>query len=126
VTTPATWGGIAAIVISATTGDVLQASAMREIGDLGMLRQAHGVGPVILRVISNPRFMLGLLFMAFGFFSLLITLSWDDVSIVGPASASLTFVANAVAARFFLKEHVSPRRWLAALFVGGGVALLAR
>jgi drug/metabolite transporter (DMT)-like permease len=70
--------------------------------------------------------MLGLLFMALAFFSLLVTLSWDDVSVVGPASASLTFIANAFAARIFLKERVDHRRWLAALFVAGGVALLAR
>jgi len=66
-----------------------------------------------------------MVFMALGFFSLLITLSWADVSVVGPASASLTFVVNAIAARIFLHEHVSPRRWVAALFVAGGVALLA-
>jgi len=121
----ATWGGIAAIVISATAGDVLQASAMREIGDLGELRRTHGLAAVVRRVVSNPQFMIGMIFMALGFFSLLITLSWADVSVVGPASASLTFVANAIAARIFLKEHVSRRRWMAALFVAGGVALLA-
>ncbi len=74
---------------------------------------------------GNPRFLIGMLFMALGFFSLLITLSWADVSVVGPASASLTFVANAFAARIFLNEHVSRRRWTAALFVAAGVALLA-
>jgi drug/metabolite transporter (DMT)-like permease len=98
---------------------------MREIGDLGALRQSHGLWTVIRRVAGNPRFMIGMIFMALGFFSLLITLSWADVSVVGPASASLTFVANAIAARIFLNEQVSRRRWAAALFVAGGVALLA-
>ena len=64
--------------------------------------------------------------MAIGFFSLLITLSWGDVSIVGPASASLTFIANALAARLYLKERVDHRRWMAAMFVAAGVFLLAR
>lgn len=121
----ATWGGVAAIVISATAGDVLQASAMRQIGDLGVIREAHGLGQVVRRVVSNPRFMIGMIFMAVSFFSLLITLSWAAVSVVGPASASLTFIANAMAARLFLSEHVSRRRWMAALFVAAGVALLA-
>lgn len=121
----ATWGGVAAIVISATAGDILQASAMRQIGDLGVIRQSHGMAEVIRRVASNPRFMIGMVFMALGFFSLLITLSWADVSVVGPASASLTFVANAIAARIFLHENVCRRRWTAALFVAAGVALLA-
>jgi drug/metabolite transporter (DMT)-like permease len=63
--------------------------------------------------------------MACAFFSLLLALSWADVSLVGPASASLTFVTNAVAARIFLHENVDRRRWTAALLVAGGVALLA-
>ncbi|HSY12090.1 MAG TPA: EamA family transporter [Verrucomicrobiae bacterium] len=122
----AIWSGIGAIVVTATAGDVLQARAMKEVGDLGEIRQSYGVLAVVRRVVSSGRFMLGLLFMALAFFSLLITLSWEDVSVVGPASASLTFIANAFAARIFLKERVDHRRWLAALFVAGGVALLSR
>jgi drug/metabolite transporter (DMT)-like permease len=121
-----TWGGIAAIVISATAGDVLQSYAMKQIGDLGLIRQSRGLGEVIRRVVTNRRFMLGMLFMTLGFFSLVVTLSWNDVSLVGPASASLTFIANAIAARIFLKERVDHRRWMAAAFVASGVAILAR
>jgi drug/metabolite transporter (DMT)-like permease len=126
VSTLAVWSGIATIVVTATAGDILQAGAMKNIGDLGQLRQSSGTLAVVRRVASNSRFMLGLLFMALAFFSLLVTLSWENVSVVGPASASLTFIANAFAARIFLKERVDHRRWLAALFVAGGVVLLAR
>ena len=125
MTNLALWGGIGAVVMASTVGDVLQSRAMKEIGDLGLMRKEHGLFGVIRRVISNPRFLLGLAFMAIGFFSLLITLSWEDVSIVGPASASLTFLANALVARIYLKEHVDRRRWLASLCVAAGVALLA-
>jgi drug/metabolite transporter (DMT)-like permease len=118
--------GIGSIVVTSTAGDVLQAHAMRQIGDLGAIRQRHGLIEASRRVLSSPAFMLGLLFMAMAFFSLLISLSWGSVSVVGPASASLTFIANAVAAQIFLKERVDRRRWLAALFVAAGVALLAR
>ena len=125
MTSGAMWAGIAAIVITATAGDVLQSSAMKEIGDLGAVRKSHGLFQVVRRVVASPKFILGLLFMALAFASLLVTLSWADVSIVGPASASLTFIANALAARVFLKERVDHRRWLAAAFVAAGVALLA-
>ena len=121
----AVWSGIATIVITATLGDVLQSRAMKEIGDLGLVRKQHGLPAVIRRVVTNGRFMLGFGFMALGFFSLLITLSWGDVSVVGPASASLTFLANALVAHIYLKENVDRRRWLAALCVAAGVALLA-
>jgi len=99
---------------------------MKDLGDLGELRNSHGFAAVVARVASSPRFLFGLFFMALAFFSLLITLSWAEVSVVGPASASLTFIANAIGARIFLKEQVDGRRWLAACFVAGGVALLAR
>ena len=125
MTGAATWAGIAAIVITATSGDILQSRAMKEIGDLGAFRKSQGLFQVVRRVAASPQFMLGLLFMALAFASLLVTLSWAEVSIVGPASASLTFIANALAARVFLKEHVDHRRWLAAAFVAAGVALLA-
>ena len=121
-----TWAGIGSIVLTATAGDILQSRAMKEIGDLGAVRREQGLFQVVRRVVSSSRFMLGLFFMALAFFSLLVTLSWDDVSVIGPASASLTFIANAFAARIFLQERVDHRRWLAALFVAGGVALLAR
>jgi drug/metabolite transporter (DMT)-like permease len=120
------WSGIATVVVTSTIGDVLQSRAMKEIGDLGLVRREHGLWGVIRRVAANGRFTIGLGFMAIGFFSLLITLSWGDVSIVGPASASLTFIANALAARLYLKERVDHRRWTAALFVAAGVFLLAR
>jgi len=126
MTAAVTWAGIASIVFTATAGDVLQSRAMKEIGDLGAIRREQGIVHVVRRVVGSSRFMLGLFFMALAFFSLLVTLSWDDVSVIGPASASLTFIANAFAARIFLKERVDHRRWLAALFVAGGVALLAR
>jgi drug/metabolite transporter (DMT)-like permease len=112
-------------VISATAGDVLQAHAMRKIGDLGELRKSHGIGTVVARVLKSGPFMLGLLCMAIAFFALLFALSWADVSLVAPASASLTFISNAAAARLFLPEKVDRNRWFAALFVAAGVALLA-
>lgn len=120
-----TWGAILVIVIASTAGDILISYSMKQIGDLGELRQRRGLLHVAGRVLSHAGFLCGLAFMACAFFSLLFALSWADVSLVGPASASLTFVTNAVAARIFLHENVDRRRWTAALLVGGGVALLA-
>jgi drug/metabolite transporter (DMT)-like permease len=76
-------------------------------------------------VLSNPNLSFGVAAMAVAFFSLLFTLSWGDVSLVAPAAASLTFIGNAFAARVFLHERVDRRRWIAAVLVAGGVALLA-
>jgi drug/metabolite transporter (DMT)-like permease len=120
-----TWASITAIVLASTAGDVLLAYAMRRVGDLGEIRERQGIIAAIRAVVTNPWFMLGVFFMAMAFFSLLVGLSWADVSLVAPASASITFVTNAIAARIFLKENVDRRRWLAAVFVACGVLLLA-
>lgn len=120
-----TWGAIAAIVLSSTAGDVLLSRAMRQIGHVGELWRSAGLGAVLKAIVTHPSFLLALLFMATSFFGLLAALSWADVSLVVPASASLSYVTNAFAASLFLRERVDRRRWLAALLVCGGVALLA-
>jgi drug/metabolite transporter (DMT)-like permease len=119
------WGAVAVIVAASTTGDVLLARTMKQVGDVGELWRRHGFLTVVARILRNPNFLLGLVAMALAFYSLLFGLSWGDVSLVAPAAASLTFVANAFAAKIFLHERVDHRRWLAALFVAAGVALLA-
>lgn len=121
----ATAAMIASIVVTATAGDILTASAMRQVGDLDAIRKTRGLPGAIAAVISNGRFGLGVLCLALSFFSLLFAFSHRDLSLIGPAATSLTFVTNALAAKFFLKENVDRRRWTAAIFVCIGVALLA-
>jgi uncharacterized membrane protein len=120
-----TWAAIAAIVLASVTGDVLLSRAMKQVGDVSELRRRSSVLAVIFVVLRNPFFMLGIVAMAAAFFSLLFGLSWGDVSLVAPASASLTFVGNAAAAKIFLHEQVDRRRWISAALVACGVALLA-
>jgi drug/metabolite transporter (DMT)-like permease len=119
------WLSILAIVVSSSSGDVLLSRAMKHIGDLGALRAKKGLGFVILLMVRDRYFLMGVGCMAVSFYSLLFGLSWNDVSLIGPAAASLTFVANAMAARIFLHEHVDGRRWAAALLVAAGVVLMA-
>ena len=120
-----TWAAIAFIVTASVTGDVLLSRAMKLTGDVGELRRRSGLLTVVARILRNQYFMLGIVAMAIAFFSLLFGLSWGDVSLVAPASASLTFVGNAAAAKLFLHEHVGRRRWIAAALVACGVAFLA-
>jgi drug/metabolite transporter (DMT)-like permease len=116
---------IGAIVVFATIGDVMIAAAMRSIGDFDDIKAVRGLSGAILAVLGSVRFVAGVFFMALSFFSLLFALSHADLSLVAPASASLTFVTNAVAAKFFLKENVDRRRWIAAVCVCAGVILMA-
>ena len=119
------WGSFLAVVAASTTGDVLTSLAMKQAGDVGRLYRERGLRATVARVAANPTLWIGVAFMALAFFSLLFALSWADVSLVAPASASLTFIANAGVAKIFLRERVDRRRWLAAILVAGGVALVA-
>ena len=119
------WLAILAIVISSSAGDVLLSRGMKQIGDLGKVRRKHGLNFVMLQIFRNRYFLMGVVCMAISFYSLLFGLSWNEVSLIGPAAASLTFVANAFAAKIFLHERVDSRRWAAALFVAAGVVLMA-
>ena len=120
-----TWLSIFAVVAFSTAGDVLISNAMKRVGDVGPLYNKTGLRAVLRTIGGNGRLWLGVACMAGSFFSLLMALSWADVSLVGPASASLTFLSNAFFAKLFLHERVDRRRWIAALLVAGGVALVA-
>jgi uncharacterized membrane protein len=121
-----TWGAIVAMTLASVVGDVMLARAMKQVGDVHELWRRVGLWRVVARTLGNPNFFLGISAMAVAFFSLLFGLSWGDVSLIGPAAASLTFIGNAFAAKIFLHEKVDRRRWIAAVLVAGGVALLAR
>ena len=121
-----TWSCILTVAALAVTGEVLIAGAMRRVGDLDTIREHSGLGGAIRAVLACPMFVAGALTMALNFFALLFTLSVVDVSLAAPATASLTYIGNAFAAKIFLRENVDKRRWLAAAFVVVGVVLLAQ
>jgi len=116
---------IATIILCSTAGEVLTAAAMKSIGDLDEIRARSGMKCAIRAVVTCPLFFAGVGFLALAFFSLLFALSYLNLSLVAPATASLTLVTNAIAAKLFLKENVDRRRWTAAVLVCIGVYFLA-
>lgn len=116
---------IAAVVLTSTTGEVLTAAEMKSIGDLDKIRARSGLSGAIRAVVTCPLFFAGIGFLALAFFALLFSLNHLPVSLVAPASSSLTLVTNAIAGKLFLKENVDRRRWSSAVLVCIGVYLLA-
>ena len=121
----AAWACIAAVTALAIAGEVMIASAMGILGDLDLIRERRGLAGTVRAVIGSPRFLAGALCMALNFFAMLYTLSLVDLSLAGPAVGALTYIGNAIAAKFFLKENVDRRRWLAVSFVAVGVVLVS-
>jgi len=98
---------------------------MKSIGDLDNIRASSASRAPFAPSLVSPLFFVGVSFLALNFFALLFALNHLNLSLVAPASASLTLVTNAIAAKIFLKENVDRRRWTAAVLVCIGVYLLA-
>jgi drug/metabolite transporter (DMT)-like permease len=120
-----TWTAIGGVAALAILGEVLIAAAMRQLGDLDLIRERSGLLGAIRAVLSSPMFLAGALAMALNFFGMLYALSIVDLSLAAPAIAALTYIGNAIAAKMFLHENVDRRRWLAVLFVAVGVVLIS-
>lgn len=119
------WICMLAVAALAITGECLIAAAMRRLGDLDIIREQSGMVGTIRAVLASPRFVVGAICMSLNFFAMLYTLSIINLSLAAPATAALTYIGNAVAAKLFLRENVDRRRWLAVSFVAVGVVLLS-
>jgi len=76
------------------------------------------------QAMRNGWFWAGVPLMALSFYSLLILLSWEPISLVIPASA-LSYVVGTLGAKYVLGEQVSAARWAGVVLVCAGVALVA-
>lgn len=120
------WGSILFVAALAVLGEVLIAAGMRQFGDLDIIRQRSGTMGAVRAVLTSAKFVAGALCMALNFFAMLSALSLAELSLAAPAIASLTYIGNAFAAKFFLGERVDRRRWFATGCVAVGVVLLSR
>jgi len=123
---PRAWAAISAVAALAIAGEVLIAAGMRRIGDFDHVRARAGLSGAIRAVLTDGYFLVGAACMALNFFAMLYALSVVELSLAAPATASLTSIGNAIAARLFLRENVDRRRWLATGFVCVGVFLLTQ
>jgi drug/metabolite transporter (DMT)-like permease len=110
------------IVISGTVGELCVSRAMKEVGEVHDFRPAALV-QFLGRALRVKWMWIGVAMMAIAFFSLLAVLTFENVSFVVPVTA-LSYVAGAFGGIFFLKEHVSPRRWVGVALVCIGVTLV--
>jgi drug/metabolite transporter (DMT)-like permease len=110
------------IVIAGTAGELCVSRAMKAAGEVHDFRPAALIR-VFFRVLRIKWMWIGVGLMALGFFSLLIILSFENVSFVVPVTA-LSYVAGALGSKFFLGERVNWRRWTGILLVCVGVTLV--
>ena len=110
------------IIGAGTGGELCVTRAMKAVGEVKDFRPAALVG-VLTRALRVPWMWAGLSLMGTAFFSLLLVLSRENVSLVVPVTA-LSYGAGALGGKFFLGEQVTPRRWAGVLLVCIGVAVV--
>jgi drug/metabolite transporter (DMT)-like permease len=110
------------VVCAGTAGELCVSRAMKTAGEVKNFHPAALLS-VILRGIRSKWMGLGLVLMATAFFSLLWVLSLANVSLVVPVTA-LSYAAGTVGGKIFLRERVTPERWVGILLVSAGVILV--
>jgi drug/metabolite transporter (DMT)-like permease len=110
------------IVLAGTAGELCVARAMKTIGESRSFHPA-AVARTLLKALRVPWMYWGILLMAIAFFSLLGALSFYNVSFVVPVTA-LSYVAGAFGSAAFLRERVTPHRWVGIALVAVGVTLV--
>jgi drug/metabolite transporter (DMT)-like permease len=110
------------IVAGTVTGDTLQSFEMKRHGEIRF--RDSGISRVVFELARKKYLILAVVCMAVSFFAFMRLVSEADLSFAVPATAG-SFVLETILARFALKERVDARRWLGAMLVAGGVALLA-
>jgi drug/metabolite transporter (DMT)-like permease len=110
------------IVAAGTGGELCVSRAMKRVGEAHSFYPSE-IARLILRAMAIPWLWMGIGLMAVAFFALLGALSIYNVSFVVPVTA-LSYAAGALGSVVFLRERVTPARWLGVLIVTLGVILV--
>jgi|SRR5580704_3415556 drug/metabolite transporter (DMT)-like permease len=110
------------IICAGTGGELCVTRAMKTVGEVKDFRPL-AVLRVMARALRVPWMWIGVSLMAIAFFSLLVVLSRENVSLVVPVTA-LSYAAGALGGKFFLGEQVTRRRWAGVLLVCIGVTVV--
>jgi len=114
---------LAVLILGSTGGEIAITHGMKSTGEPERLRP-RALLQFLGRALRNGWFWAGIPLMALSFYSLLVLLSWEPITLVIPASA-LSYVVGTIGAKYILREDVSLARWVGVLLVCAGVALVA-
>jgi drug/metabolite transporter (DMT)-like permease len=117
------WLLVAVIVATTTVKDVLQAIAMRRHGEIHDFRPG-ALGKVLRLLASNRNIVISIVCSGISFFAFLRLVSIADLSFAVPATAA-SYVFETILAKYVLKERINGMRWVGAVLVTCGVALLS-
>src|SRR3954462_14337665 len=111
---------LAGVSFFAAIGDVLLSRGMKQVGAV-----TFDSLELLIRAVFNPWIAIGIIFLIAFFVSYLSALSFADLTYVLPAT-SVSYIAMALLAHFFLHEQISMMRWSVILLIALGVVSNSR
>ena len=114
---------VLAMVVCANAGDLLLKRGMTEIGAVGI--SASALWRAFWMTVTSGTIWLGIIFLIGFMVSYMTVLSWADYSYVMPAGA-FGYAILTLLAVVFLRETVSPRRWIGVVLICVGVLLVGQ
>jgi drug/metabolite transporter (DMT)-like permease len=108
---------------AAAIGQILVRQGMLRVGPLDEWGPAALAGYVV-RTVTNPYVVGGTALNAIFYFLFVASLSWAGVTLVLPLTA-LEYLFAAILGVLWLKELVTPARWVGIALVVAGVAVIS-
>jgi drug/metabolite transporter (DMT)-like permease len=113
---------IAVMMVAGPVGNLLLAKGMKQVGEVRVWPLSALV-PVFFRVFGSITIWTGIVFLITFIAAYMLALSLADYSYVQPAAA-LSYAVVAVLGAVFLREAVSPLRWVGIAFICAGVSFI--
>lgn len=120
---PKVWLGVLVLVLADAVGDILTARGMKQVGKITSL-SLQGMVNWIGRIATNVGILVGIFSQAIALLMFISLLSWDDISLVRPATA-LGYVVSLLAAKYILQEKIHQGRLVGIIVIGCGVAIIS-
>jgi drug/metabolite transporter (DMT)-like permease len=117
------WILVALIVLCTVLSDVLQSHEMKRHGEVDAFR-VSGLKQTVRALFSRPLLLLSVVCLAVSFFAFLKLLAIAPLSFSVPITGS-TYIADALLAKYILKERVNKQRWAGIVLITAGILLIA-
>ncbi|NCO76299.1 MAG: EamA family transporter [Cyanobacteria bacterium] len=120
---PVTWLGVILMVLADSMGDLLNAKAMKTIGDITSF-SFLGIFQWLKKILTNTNIIIGVSCQAIALLLLICLLSWDDLSLIRPASA-ISYLITLISAKYILHEKIHRGRFIGICWILFGVITLS-
>ena len=117
------WALVSLIVGCTIVSDVLQAGEMRRHGPIKHL-SVRALGRTLRILAARPALLLSIACLALSFFAFLALLRIASLSFSVPVTA-VTYVGDALLAKWVLREHLNWKRWAGIVMIASGVVLIS-